>query len=280
MSYLIAFLDCGLLAFQVALCGLLYARKAQRVLPLFTAYGTTMLVTTIAILIVYVKTGVGSAPAYYTYWICILVIAGMRSLAIAELCCYKLRVYRGIWGLAWRVLAALSVLFVIHAAIDTWGQPNALAIYSLTLDIDLDMASVVILVALLLFHRYYRLSLEPLQRTIAAGICFICVIDFVSDAIVRGYFAGPLFSLFTERPTSHWYSLLPHFYKITHIWNVVHVTCFMATIGIWCYGLRKPIPALGAAPELLPAEVYRELSPAINLRLSTFNDKLAELLKP
>ena len=34
------------------------------------------------------------------------------------------------------------------------------------------------------------------------------------------------------------------------------------------------------APVLLPAEVYRELSPAINLRLSAFNDRLVELLKP
>ena len=53
----------------------------------------------------------------------------------------------------------------------------------------------------------------------------------------------------------------------------------MAAIGIWCYGLRKPVVAPGRA-ELLPAEVYQELSPAINLRLSTFNDKLVELLKP
>jgi hypothetical protein len=29
----------------------------------------------------------------------------------------------------------------------------------------------------------------------------------------------------------------------------------------------------------LPAEIYRELSPAINLRLSAFNDRLLELLK-
>jgi hypothetical protein len=31
---------------------------------------------------------------------------------------------------------------------------------------------------------------------------------------------------------------------------------------------------------LLPAEVYREMSPAINMRLATFNDRLMELLKP
>jgi hypothetical protein len=31
---------------------------------------------------------------------------------------------------------------------------------------------------------------------------------------------------------------------------------------------------------LLPADVYRELSPAINMRLATFNSRLVELLKP
>jgi hypothetical protein len=30
---------------------------------------------------------------------------------------------------------------------------------------------------------------------------------------------------------------------------------------------------------LLPAEVYRELSPAVNLRLRAFNDRLMGLLK-
>jgi hypothetical protein len=279
MNHTEVLLDCGILAFQTALCGLLYARKVQRVLPFFTAYGTLMLVTTALILAVYSTAGTRSPSAYYTYWICILVIAAMRSFAIAELCRYKLRAYSGIWGLVWRALAGLAILFVIHAAIDTWGQPNALAIYSLTLDIDLDLASVAILVALLLFHNYYRLSLEPLQRSIAAGICFICAVDIISDTIVRNYYAGPLFSIFTEQHTSHWYSLLSRFDQINHAWDVVHISCFMTAIGIWCYGLRKPVVAPGRA-ELLPVEVYRELSPAINLRLSTFNDKLAELLKP
>ncbi|HXC32602.1 MAG TPA: hypothetical protein VNZ56_09030 [Verrucomicrobiae bacterium] len=279
MNHLEAFLDVGILMFQIMLCGFLYTRKVQRVLPLFTAYGTTMLVTTVLVLTVYEAAGSRSRFAYFTYWIFILLIAAVRSLAVAELCRYKLRSYPGIWGLGWRVLAGLSILFVVHAAIDTWGQPNALAIYSLTLDVDLDMASVAILVALLLFHNYYRLSLEPLQRTIAAGICFICAVDIVSDTIVRNYYAGPLFSFFTEQRTSHWYSQLASLDRINHIWDVVHLSCFMATLGIWCYGLRKPVVAPGRA-ELLPAEVYRELSPAINLRLSTFNDKLVELLKP
>jgi hypothetical protein len=54
----------------------------------------------------------------------------------------------------------------------------------------------------------------------------------------------------------------------------------MTAMGIWCYALRKPIPERADAPELLPVEVYRELSPAINMRLATFNNRLVELLKP
>ncbi len=280
MNHVEAFLDTGILFFQIALCGLIYTRKVQRVLPFFVGYATTMLATTVSVLTVYGIAGSRSRSAYLTYWILILLTAGTRSLAIAELCRYKLQAYRGIWALAWRVLAGLSILFVIHAAIDTWGQPNALAIYSLTLDVDLDLASVAILIALLLFHNYYRLPLEPLQRTIAGGICLICAVDIISDTILRSLYAGPFFSVLTENHTSHWYSLLSNFDKINHTWDLVHLSCFMAAIGVWCYGLRKPVVAPGAAPELLPAEVYRELSPAINLRLSTFNDKLVELLKP
>jgi hypothetical protein len=54
----------------------------------------------------------------------------------------------------------------------------------------------------------------------------------------------------------------------------------MFTMGIWCYALRRPVLAPSESPVLLPTEVYQELSPAINLRLATFNDRLVELLKP
>jgi hypothetical protein len=204
----------------------------------------------------------------------------MRSVAIAELCRYKLREYRGIWELGWRVLAGFSVLFVLHAAWDTWGQPNRLAIYSLTLDRDLAIASVAILAALLLIHNYYGLTLEPLQRTIAAGICLVCSVDFIGDTILQSLFTGYLFPFFATEKAPLRASVIPFYNRINDIWTTIHLFSFMAAMGIWYYALRKPIPARAEAPELLPAEVYRELSPAINMRLATFNDRLVELLKP
>lgn len=265
---------------ETVLCSMVFARTVHRVLPFFAMYASVLLVHTIGMWIVYQAFGFQSQVAYYCYWVSLLFNAAMRSLAIAELCRYKLSMYPGIWGLAWRLLIGVSILFFLHAAFDTWGQPNRLAIYSLTLDRDLDIASVAILAALLLVHNYYGLSLEPLQRKIAAGICLICGVDVVGNTILLSLFTGYLFPLFAANRTPLWSTLEPQIVRAKDIWSTVHLCCFMAAMGIWCYALRKPIPARVEAPELLPAEVYRELSPAINLRLSAFNDRLMELLKP
>jgi hypothetical protein len=64
------------------------------------------------------------------------------------------------------------------------------------------------------------------------------------------------------------------------LWNSIRTFGFISSISIWCYALRKPLPAPATEPVLLPAEVYRELSPLVNLRLRAFNERLLEILKP
>jgi hypothetical protein len=268
------------LGIETVLCGIVFTRRVQRVLPFFAIYASTLLVHTIGTWIVYQTFGYHALASYYCYWISLLFNAGARTLAIGELCRYKLRVYQGIWGLVWRLLGGVSMLFLLHAAIDTWGQPNRLAIYSLTLDRDLDIASVAILAALLLIHNYYGLSLEPLQRKIAAGICLVCAVDVVGDTILRSLFMGYLSPILTVNSPPLWSNLQHQFERVGNIWSTIHLFFFIAAMGIWCYALRKPVPAPAKAPQLLPVEVYRELSPAINLRLGAFNDRLVELLKP
>jgi len=265
---------------EAVLCGFVFARKAQRTLPFFAAYATTMLATTITVWFVYERFGFRSDTSYFCYWILLPLNAGMRILAIAELCRFKLRAYRGIWGLVWRVLGGISVLFFLHAAIDAWGQPNRLSIYSLTFDRDVDIASVAILAALLLIHNYYGLSLEPLQRTIALGICLVCVVDVIGETIVGNLFTGYLLPFFATNPTSVGSAIIHFYARMNDLWTTIRLFSFTAGVGMWCYALRKPLPEPAAAPVLLPAEVYRELSPAINVRLNAFNNRLVELLKP
>lgn len=280
MNQLETILSSLTVTFEVALCGLVFVNRVQRVLPFFAAYVTALLTNTVAVWIVYQTFGFHSQTAYFCGWSSLLINATMRSLAIGELCRYKLASYRGIWGLTWRFLAGVSVFFLVHAAFDASGQPNRLAIYSLTLDRDLDIAAIGILAALLLIHNYYGLSLEPLQRKIASGICFISVVDVCGDSVLRSLFTGYLLPTFTANHTALWAGLQRQFERVEDVYSTVHLLCFMAAMGIWCYAVRKPIPAQAERPVLLPAEVYREMSPAINLRLSAFNDRLVELLKP
>src|SRR5579863_2812652 len=280
MNHLETFLIWSTLSFEIALCGFVFARKVQRILPLFAAYAWVLLSCGIGVWLAYSYFGFGSLTSYYAYWVATLLNAAARSLAIAELCHYGLRSYRGIWALGWRVLTGVSILLLGHAAIDTWGQPNRVAIYGTTLDRDLALASIVILAVLLLFRNYYGIALVLLQKAIAVGICFICVVDVIGNTILRSIFTGYLYSYFLTNQKALWDALSPQFERVRDTWSTIHLFSFMFSMGIWCFALRKPLPAPSETPVLIPAEVYRELSPAINMRLTTFNDRLLELLKP
>jgi hypothetical protein len=278
MNHLESFLSWSTLSFEIALCGFVIARKVQQILPLFAAYACVLLTCTIGVWLTYDYFGFSSLPSYYAYWGSILLNAAARSLAIAELCRFGLRAYRGIWALVWRVLTAVSVLLLAHAAMDAWGQPNRVAIYGVTLDRDLDLTSITILAILLLIRNYYGLALEPLQRAIAVGICFICAVDEIGNTILRTLYTGYLYSWFLTSQKALWPALEPQVTRVNDMWSTVHLFSFMFSMGIWCFALRNPLPAPAENPVLLPAEVYRGMSPAVNMCLTTFNDRLVELL--
>jgi hypothetical protein len=280
MNLLENFLLWSTLLFEMAVCGFVFARNVQRILPLFTTYVCVLLTCAIGLWLTYLHFGFNSTVSYYAYWGANTVNAAARSLAIAEICRYGLRGYRGIWALVWRVLATLSVLLLVHALKDAWGQPHGFAIYGATLDRDLALASIVILALLFLIRDYYGLSLDPLQRQIAAGICFICAVDVIANTILRNVLTGYLYSFFSSSEKALWPALQPQVQHAADLWSTFHLCSFMFSMGIWCYAMRKPVPAPSESPVLLPAEVYRELSPAINMRLSAFNERLMELLRP
>jgi hypothetical protein len=194
-----------------------------------------------------------------------------RSAAIVELCRGSLKPYHGIWALAWRILTIMALCFLIHAAIDAHGQPNWFATYRLTIERDVDIASFLILVAMLLIGNYYRLPMDSLQKWIALGICFFCITEFANSTVLRNLFTQYMYS---------WAGMKSQIERVNNLWNTVCVAASWISIGSWCFLLRKPLPAPAIQPVLLPAEIYQELAPAINQRLRTFNDRLLEVLNP
>jgi hypothetical protein len=266
-------------ALEVILCLFVFARRTPRLLPYFSLYACILLIGTIGLGITYERFGFRSAESYYAYWISALVNVIARGFAIMELCRYGLRAYRGIWNLIWRFLSLLALMFIAHAGFDAWGQPNRLAIYGLTLERDLDVAAIAILAVLLIVRSYYGLTLDPLQWSISLGICLFCVIDVLNNSILRNVYTGNLFSWFHTDYMSLWPVLKPQVERVSDLYGSIRLLSLMISTSIWCYALRKPLAAPERTPDLLPEEVYREFSPALNMRLRAFNDRLLETLK-
>jgi len=267
------------LGVELVLCVLVYLRNLQRRLPFFTIHSTLLLACTMCLPLAYYHFGFRSPTTYGIIWMTIGAIVFARFLAIAELCRYELRSYQGVWALTWRVLTLLGVFFLVHAAVDAWGQVNVIAIYGLSIERDIAISSIGLLLVMLLIRNYYDLPLEPLHMWIATGMLVVSMVDATNNTMLRDAFTGRLFSWFFGRYESSWPDMRSQIEYINNLWNVIRTSGFVSSVGIWCYALRKPLPAPAEQPELLPANVYGTLSPAVNLRLRDFNDRLEEMLK-
>src|ERR1700680_2599014 len=133
---------------ELLLCALVYFRKLQQRLPFFTAYSVFLFLCTLGDALVYRHFGFRSSASFNAYWITEGLIIIARGFAIAELCRYEFRAYQGVWALTWRILALLAVFFLGHATVNAWGQVGDISIYGLTIERDIAISSIVILLAL------------------------------------------------------------------------------------------------------------------------------------
>jgi len=256
---------------EVSLCILLYVRRGYQRLPLFSAYVAVALANILVIGVVYLSFGFQSRVSFYAYWIASGVQIMARSFAIAELCRYKLRAYRGIWSLTCIVLLTLTVLFLTHASIDAYGQSYWIKSFVLTVERDLGITSAVILLAVLLIRNYYGLEFDAFPKQIAMGMCILCLVEAVGNTIMRQAILGYM---------QDWSHLRPLVDNIYTFWAGVHSAGFLISLGVWCFALRKTLPASAPDPVLLPVETYGQLSPQINFQLRAINQRLLEMLKP
>jgi hypothetical protein len=280
MNHLEIVLALSSLLFQIFLCWLVFVRRAQRMVPFFSAYVFVLFASSVFVLLTEWRFGFDSRRSYYVFWATSYVCAAAWCLGIAELCRYELRNFRGIWALVRFVLLFLSVLLIVHAVVDARKQPDVVAIFGVTFLRDVSLASIAILAALLTMRNYYGISLAPVQRLVATGMCVTCAADAIGYTVFRNTLVGYLYSWFLAGSKTNWLALESEVRRVNDIWSTVHLLAFMAAMGIWCHALWKPLPERTDQPVLLPAGIYRQLSPAINLRLTDLNERLTELLKP
>ena len=259
MTHREIFLYALTLGFEILLCTLVYFRNLQRRLPIFTAHSVILLTCTMGISIVYYHFGFRSSQSYYAYWSSTELIMIARGLAIAELCRFELRAYQGIWAFTWCLLTLLAVLFLGNAIADAWGQLNRFAIYGLTIERDVEISSIVVLAAMLLIRNYYGITLEPLHRWIAVGMCILCAVDILNNTILRDAFNGSLSSWFHFAAADSWSGMKPRIERANELFNVIRTAGIAGAMSVWCLALRKPLPAIAKEPVLLSAEVYQDL---------------------
>jgi hypothetical protein len=256
---------------ELLVCGMAYARRLYRRLPLFTAYITAVVVSEGVMWGVYRGFGFASWTAYYSAWITHATLLFVRGLAIAELCFCVLRAYSGIWALAWRILLTVFIVFMIHAAYASAHRPYWLGSFVMALDRDTELAATGVLIALLVIGRYYALGIDSLEHRIAAGLCIYSVARVMANAVmlqaVGAHFSGLAAFQAWVAQAQIW-------------WNTAQGLAAVYALALWAVALRKPVATQRPVPELLPATAYRELSPAVNLRLRAMNSRLTELLRP
>jgi hypothetical protein len=236
---------------QVGLMVLLLVRRNHLRFPAFACYLAGSLVQNVVQVVLYLHWGFNSKFASVGAWSAQGVVSLLRTLAVLEVCYRVFGHYRGIWTLIWRTLL-IGVMVIAFLAM-TMGDRN-LQLRILYADRAVSLAVAFVVVALLLFARYYQVQTEEPAQSIAVGFflysCFVVLNDTVLERLLVAYYT---------------------------IWNFVGTVAFTASVLVWGWALRHRTAETAASPEMLPASVYKTLSPQVNSRLSLLNERLSRL---
>jgi len=237
-------------AIRIVLLALLLSRKNYRRFPSLTFYILIVSVKSVFLYFAYAHWGFDSPTVWPLAWASIAVGICARALAVAELCRLIIARYKGVWALTWRLLLASSIvtlLFSLLAIRGGWFSIITIA------QLGVELAITVVIVGLLVLGKYYQVALEQPFQSLALGFC--------------------LYSSFSVLNNTVWQRLLSQY---DHLWNVLGMLAFLASLLIWVGALRTPYPASAQEEVLLPASVYGNLSPAITSQLKELNRSLGE----
>jgi hypothetical protein len=239
-------------ALQIFLIVLLLVRRHYLEYPAFTIYMVASVIQNVVQFATYRRWGFLSGTSIAIAWSAQTVVTLIRCLAVAELCWHVFGRYRGIWGLIWRVLAAVVLIVGWISMFSVKADLGARILYA---DRAVSLAVSFVIVLISLFARYYQVLPGEPARAIAMGIflfsCFTALNDTVLETLIKVYGS---------------------------MWNFLGTWAFIGSVLLWVWALRTA-PAKSAEPTMLPATVYETFSPEVNRRLSALNDRLSFLKK-
>ena len=233
---------------NAGLVTLLLSRKNHKVFPFFFCYVLLNVIQGIALLAAYRVWGFTSLPSILVAWGTQLLVVVVRALAVAEMCYQVLAKYQGVWKHARLLLLVGAGVIAALACGFSRGNWRS-AILSFDRGLELAMASTIVL--LFVFAKYYEVRLEPAVRTLATGFFLFSGFQVLNNTIAERWL-----------------------FHSTVLWNLLGTLTFLASLLLWTWALRLTFQHATPVPKLLPGDHYRAMSPAINARLKSLNERL------
>lgn len=242
-----------LFVLQAILVIVLLRKQRWRIYTGLFAYISVNFLQGIFLLLLYSIWGFTSVPAKRAAWLSQIPVLCMRAWAVGDICRLLLRRYVGIWALAWRILALLGSALVLGSVLSAgrgWARivPN--------LNVSFEWTTVILLVALFIFARNYEVVASPAVRTIALG-----------------FLLYSSFAILNNTALNHWLA------RYSDAWNVLGTLSFLASVCLWLAAVLRPFEETERVA-LLPRDVYRQITPELNLRLHELNERLGRLWNP
>ncbi len=233
---------------------LLFRRGNHRQYPYFTVYTLSNLGQTGLLLFSFYYWGVRwSKQTVIMGWLAVGLTLAARTFAIAELTRRILASYRGIWRVAWRLIAAGAAGVLVYAAVfSRWSWYSA----RLKADRGMELALTAVVAILFVFCRYYQVQMSRADRFIGIGFMLYSSMVVISHTLLERFF-----------------------YQYRSFWNITITLTFFVSTTLWIRALWSPVPKPVSRGAMLPGEFYRALSPEINLRLRALDQQLSTLWK-
>jgi hypothetical protein len=241
---------------QFAVLSVLLLRGHARRLPFFTSYIVANLLQDGLLLYVYDHYGLRSTRAFTVGWSSEAVTLFLRLCATAEVIHLAIQAYRGIWGLAWRLLAITSLLVTIGVVAFSAGDPQWTVVAA---DRGYHLVFATALLACLLMIQHYRIEVPSIFKSLLIGFCGYSCIKILINA------ASP--------------SVLYHFKNFVTVWQTLTLFPFVILLLFFAWALADPLPAVRRQQANLPADVYDRLVPDLQSQLALINSKLIRFFK-
>ena len=231
----------------------LLRRKLGQVYPLFFAYLVSTILQSIAVAVLYRASNLDKVTTWDIAWSTQGVVVFLRGLVLLELSRKVLSGYVGIWALARVILLGVAAFVIAYDLLLSQDQWRWLIMNGVR---GLELAMAAVIVTMLMFARYYRIPVHPMQRSLAVGLCLYSIFYVVN------------------------YSLLERvLQEYAVVWNFLGIFAFIASLLVWIAAVTRYSESEAVAfPTVISPELHGKLSAEVNTRLLLLNRQLIQLL--